>query len=81
MDSFSAVIDALGGAASFGEGIGVSDSHARTMKARDSIPPAYWEKTVALAVLRGVQGVSFALLARLSARRSPQPNAPIEAAL
>lgn len=40
MKTFSDVIDAFGGPNPFGEAIGVAPSHARTMKARDSIPPA-----------------------------------------
>lgn len=72
MDSFSSVIDAFGGAAKFGEAIGIPDSHARTMKARDSIPADRWSKVVAAACDRGVSGVTFEKLAELAAREQPR---------
>lgn len=45
MDSFSDVIDALGIAVA-AEVLGLSESHVRTMKARDSIPPIYFKRLV-----------------------------------
>lgn len=69
MDSFSDVIDAFGGPTGFADAIGVPDSHARTMKARDSIPPAHWQRTAAAAIVKNVPGVSLDLLARLAASR------------
>lgn len=51
---------------------GVDASHVRTMKARDSIPPAYWQSVVAAAVAAGVEGVSFEVLARLAADKRSQ---------
>jgi hypothetical protein len=74
MDSFSAVIDAFGGPPGFADAIGVPDSHARTMKARDSIPPAHWQRTAAAAIIKKVPGVSLDLLARLAATRQAAPQ-------
>jgi hypothetical protein len=68
MQNFSSVIDAFGGAPSFAEAVGVSGSHARTMKARNSIPPAYWQRTVAAATLMRIPNVTLDLLARLAAK-------------
>jgi hypothetical protein len=77
MNSFVQIIDAFGGTSSFGEAIGISDSHARAMKARNSIPDGYWMKTVEAARDRNIGGVtleSFAALAknRLEEKASAQ---------
>jgi hypothetical protein len=68
MNSFSAVIEAFDGR--FAEAIGVEESHARTMKARDSIPSTRWMATVAAAQNLGIEGVTLDLLARLDAEKS-----------
>jgi len=72
MDTFSAVIDAFGGPAAFGEAIGVPDSHARTMKARDSIPAAHWQRVVAASIIKNIPGISLEALVRLAAKPAPQ---------
>lgn len=67
MNSFVEIIDAFGGAALFGDAIGIPDSHARAMKARNSIPDGYWLKTVEAARARDIENVtleSFAVLAK-----------------
>ena len=69
MESFSDVIRALGDPPGFAKAVGVAESHARTMKARDSIPPEYWQAAVAHAASRGIEGVTLDLLAALAARR------------
>jgi hypothetical protein len=66
MRSFSDVIDAIGGPPSFAEAVGIPDSHARTMKARDSIPPGYWPKTVAAALAKGRFDISLETLAAIA---------------
>ncbi|GEC56806.1 hypothetical protein [Bradyrhizobium phage ppBeUSDA76-2] len=68
MNSFSAIIDAFGGR--FAEAIGVEESHARTMKARDSIPSTRWMATVNAARDLGVSGVTLDLLARLEEEKA-----------
>lgn len=68
MESFSAVIEAFGGR--FAEAVGIEDSHARTMKARDSIPSSRWMATVEAARRLGVNGITLDLLARLDAEKS-----------
>ncbi len=75
MNSFSSVIDAFGGPAKFGDAIGIPDSHARTMKARDSIPADRWSKVVAAAEERGVEGVTLEKLAELAAREPAEARA------
>jgi hypothetical protein len=68
MNSFSAIIDAFEGR--FAEAIGVEESHARTMKARDSIPSTRWMATVNAATQLGVSGVTLDLLARLEEEKA-----------
>jgi hypothetical protein len=70
MNSFSEVIAAFNGR--FAEAIGVEESHARTMKARDSIPSTRWMATVTAARRLGVKNVTLDLLARLDAQKSKQ---------
>jgi hypothetical protein len=72
MNSFSEVIAAFGKHSTFAEAIGVQESHARTMKFRDSIPSSRWAATVAAAQRRGVKGVTLDLLARLDVEKSKQ---------
>lgn len=67
MQSFADVFEAFGGASPFARAIGIPESHGRTMKARGSIPPAYWPRTVNAARELGVSGVTFELLANLHA--------------
>lgn len=67
MNSFSAVIDAFNGR--FADAIGVEESHARTMKARDSIPSTRWKATVDAAQRLEVPGVTLDLLAQLEAEK------------
>jgi hypothetical protein len=69
MKSFIEIIDAFGGAAPFGAAIGISDSHARAMKARDSIPDGYWLRTVKAAQGRGVKGVTLESFATIAGSR------------
>jgi hypothetical protein len=70
MNSFSAVIDAFDGR--FAQAIGIEESHARTMKARDSIPSSRWMATVTGARQLGIEGVTLDLLAQLEAEKSKQ---------
>lgn len=46
MTTFSDIIDSYG-AKALADLLGVSESHVRTMKARDSIPPEYWPAILA----------------------------------
>jgi cellulase/cellobiase CelA1 len=73
MNSFSDVIAAFG--KQFADAIGVEESHARTMKARDSIPSTRWIATVSAAKRLGVKGVTLDLLARLDAEKCKQREA------
>jgi len=67
MHSFSEIIDAFGGPGPFGEALAIPASHARTMKARGSIPPVYWPEVVEQAARRCIPGVSLELLAQILA--------------
>lgn len=63
MNSFSQVIDAFGD--QFAQAIGIEESHARTMKARNSIPSTYWLRVAKAAEERSLEGVTLESLARL----------------
>ncbi|MGU3540030.1 hypothetical protein [Methylobacterium sp. A54F] len=70
MNSFSDVIDALG-IASAAEILGIPESHVRTLKARDSIPPGYFKRLVDSDAGRAA-GIGYDLLYRL--RERPASN-------
>jgi hypothetical protein len=74
MDSFKAIIDAYS-VAKLSEVLGLPESHVRTMRARDSIPAAYWPILVESAPggLRGA--VTLESLFDLRNRRFSEPKA------
>ena len=80
MNSFVEIIDAFGGAAPFGEAIGIPDSHARAMKARDSIPDGYWMRAVEAARVRSIKGVTLESFASLAKARLEESKPRVEAA-
>ena len=80
MNSFVEIIDAFGGAAPFGEAIGIPDSHARAMKARDSIPDGYWMRAVEAARSRDIEGVTLESFASLAKARLEESKPRAEAA-
>lgn len=67
-ESFSAVIEAFGDR--FAEAIGIEPSHARTIKARGSIPSHRWNAVVKAAAKENIPGVTLELLASLEEQRS-----------
>lgn len=69
METFPQVIDAFGGAPGFAAAIGIPESHARTMKARASIPADRWSRVIEAATERNLDGITFELLARIAAHR------------
>lgn len=70
VESFNSIIDAFGGAAAFSAAIGIPNSHARTMKARGSIPPCWWPQVITEARARGLVWVTYEGLAALAERRT-----------
>jgi hypothetical protein len=75
------IFEKFGGPSQLGEAIGVSRTHAGTMKARKSIPPEYWQRLVAAATERGIEGVTLEALAAIAARKATSEAPPtIEAA-
>lgn len=69
MKSFSELIDKFGGAPAFADKIGIPASHARTMKARDSIPPEHWPAVIAAAQVSGDEPITMEQLLMLRAAR------------
>lgn len=74
MKSFVEIIDAFGGASPFGEAIGIPDSHARAMKARNSIPDGYWSRAVEAARARDIANVTLESFAALAKARLEEPS-------
>jgi hypothetical protein len=68
MDTFKHLIDAFG-TAHLADLLQVEESHVRTMKARDSIPPEYWGVVLEHLPEQFRGTVSFADLRDLRARR------------
>jgi len=78
--SHASIIDAFGGPAAYAAAIGIPDSHARAMKARDSIGPAYWRRTALAAAARKLAAVTFervALTAAIAAEQRLADNEKI----
>ena len=69
MESFQAVIEALGGPPNFAAAIRVTVNHARVMKSRNSIPAEYWHPVVEAAAAKGIPEITHETLAKLAARR------------
>ena len=70
MESFSDIIDALGGPTAAMQALGAPSPQAVwNMKARNSIPARYWPRLVAAMAERGIVGVTHEGLARLASRR------------
>lgn len=72
METFEDIITAFGGPARYADAIGIPDFHARTMKQRGSIPPAYWSDTVTAANERDIEGVTLEKLAEIAKTKRPQ---------
>lgn len=68
MNSFSDVIDALGGTAKFASAVGMKPNTAKMAKARDSISPSWWPAVVKAAEERG-EDITLERLAALAAER------------
>jgi len=66
MKSFAAIINAWPHPSKFAEDVGVSPALVAVWKTRNSIPAAYWNWVVTCAEKRGIEGVSFELLRRLT---------------
>jgi hypothetical protein len=61
MKTFRGIIDAFGVGAVC-DILGLTDSHVRVMKTRDSIPPEYWESLIDAAPHYKVRGLTYKVL-------------------
>lgn len=59
--------------------MGISPSHARTIRARDSIPAERHHDFVMVAKDLGLTGITYELLAKLAAKRKQPKSARAEA--
>jgi hypothetical protein len=78
MKSFSEIIDRWPSVAEFAADLGVPANHARTMKARNSIPAERWIAVTQAAQTRGIDGITLESLAMLAADRAPSNLTPTE---
>lgn len=67
MRTVAEIIDAFGGTGGFAAALGISQSHARVMKCRNSIATRHWAALVDAASNRRIGGITFEALARLTA--------------
>lgn len=72
MQSFSAVIDAFG-IAEIASLLKIDESHARTMKARNSIPPEYWGPLIEEGARRNIH-LTYQMLREMRANRFESPS-------
>lgn len=69
VNSFSELIDALGGVTAFANGIGMKPNTAKMAKSRNSLSPIWFSGVVSLASERGLHGVTMERLVELAADR------------
>jgi hypothetical protein len=69
MQTFSEIIGAFGGTGPFSRATGISESHVRAMKTRESIAPEHWAGIVAAAAEHAVDGVTYEKLAEIRTAR------------
>jgi hypothetical protein len=69
--SFAAIIDAFGGPGAFAVELDIPASHARAMKARNSVAPAYWPRMIKKGRARGVS-ITEEMLVGIYSRRWPR---------
>lgn len=78
MQTFASIIDAFGGPVPFSQAVGVPDSHARTMKARDSIPIEYWQATIDAARERKLDGLTIEHMVDLAKAKAEARKRPVQ---
>jgi len=69
VNSFSEVIDALGGTSKFARAIGMKPNTAKMAKSRDSIAAEWWSAVADAAANAGRHDISLEKLAELAAQR------------
>lgn len=68
MQTFADIIVAFGGYAKVAEALSIPAGTVSSWKSRNVFPSEHWEKLVATASERGIDGVSLEALARIAAR-------------
>lgn len=75
MDSFSTLIDRLGGRSVVAAAIGSNAEAVRKMSERNNIRPEYWPALIGLAREKRISGVSFASLTKIAPPRKKKARA------
>jgi hypothetical protein len=76
MTTYTEIIDRWPSLHTFADDIGVRYGTAQVMRYRGSISAKYWQRVVAAAADRGIEGVTLDLLASIKAEpaRRPKPG-------
>ena len=61
--TISEIFEALGGPAELGRAIGITTEHAASMRRRESIPVAYWQRVVSHAKQKKIRNITYETLA------------------
>jgi hypothetical protein len=69
MDSFSTIIQALGGPSVVASAINANTEAVRKMARRNSVNTEYWESLIELARERRVAGITYAALTKIKPPR------------
>lgn len=81
MDSFTAIIEVLGGPSVVASAINANTEAVRKMARRNSVNTEYWEGLIELARERRVSGVTYAALTKIKPpRKRPAPKSKRKAA-
>lgn len=76
MRSFRDIINAWPSVAAFAADAGLSATHARTMRTRNSIPFIYWDAVIAGAEKRGLLPIITEQELKACAKQSPPQRMP-----
>ena len=68
MNDFNSIIGLWPSVAEFAVDLGIENSHAHAMKARNAITPRYWPALVNAARRRKFSGVTYEALALIAAK-------------
>lgn len=77
MTTFLDIIELWPSVSDFAADIGIEESHARTIKVRNSISPTHWPKLVEAAAARNIPITHAALAEAYAARHTPAEDARV----
>lgn len=78
--TFAEVVSMWPTAVDLAQDLGILEGTARAWRARNAIPPAYWQEIALAAEKRGFTDVTVELLAGIAARDAGRPAPEVTAA-